>query len=53
MAKEFIPDEIQLRSKIHILRGVQVMLDRDLASSLRGESNSSQGADQTQYYPLS
>ncbi len=32
MAKQLIPDEIQLRSKIRTLRGVQVMLDRDLAA---------------------
>ena len=31
MANEFVPDEVQLRKKIHTLRGEQVMLDRDLA----------------------
>jgi len=31
MAIEIVPDEIQLRNKIHTIRGVQVMLDRDLA----------------------
>jgi len=31
MTNEIVPDEIQLRNKIHTIRGVQVMLDRDLA----------------------
>ena len=31
MNNEIVPDEIQLRNKIHTIRGVQVMLDRDLA----------------------
>ena len=31
MTNDIVPDEIQLRNKIHTIRGVQVMLDRDLA----------------------
>jgi hypothetical protein len=31
MTNEIVPDEIHLRNKIHTIRGVQVMLDRDLA----------------------
>ncbi len=31
MTNEIVPDENQLRNKIYTIRGVQVMLDRDLA----------------------